>query len=210
MNDCRLLVASIENYAEGFLTQWNTNIHKFKSLPGIAEYIAYQFYDTDCPPIYTFGPNFAKFNQQIRSQLHGGMTMVLHRMISLHEPSPEFPLTVFQNSDGDRYKRITTYDFNSLYPFAFSQDLPTGPGFLLSRDNNEFKLKSMHQSGKQSSLMAVEWLEYLQSTNPELYKKCLLNPIFTVISSVFLSFSLSHSCLLLSSFVSHSCTSRLG
>ena len=133
------MAASIESYANGFLTQWKTNIHKFKSLPGIAENIAYQCYDTTCPPIYTFGKKFEDYNKEIRQQLHGGMTMVLHRMISLEEPSGDLPPAVHYAPNGDRYKRVTTFDFNSLYPFAFSQDLPTGPGFLLEKEGTQFK-----------------------------------------------------------------------
>ena len=83
MNDTRLLRSSIENYAAGFLQDWNTNIHRFKSLPGIAEAIAYKFYNPESPAIYSFGQKFAKYNKEIRDQLHGGMTMVFHRMIDL-------------------------------------------------------------------------------------------------------------------------------
>jgi hypothetical protein len=53
-----------------------------------------------------------------------------------------------------------------LYPEALRQDLPGGPGILFEGSNNVFKMKSMHSSGKKSSLAAVEWLEYLSGSNP--------------------------------------------
>ena len=130
--------ASIESYANGFLTDWLINIHKFKSLPGIAEKIAFNFYNPNSPAIYSFGKDFGKYNQEIRNQLHGGMTMVLHRMIDLGEPNPNYPKGIYENADGKRYKKLASYDFNSLYPYAFSQDLPTGPGILIKKEDSSY------------------------------------------------------------------------
>ena len=38
--------------------------------------------------------------------------------------------------------------------------MPTGPGLLFEKRGDLFNIKSMHHCEKQSSLMAVEWLEY--------------------------------------------------
>ena len=37
LDDCRVLRAAIEKYAKGFLDQWNVNVHRFMSLPGVAQ-----------------------------------------------------------------------------------------------------------------------------------------------------------------------------
>ena len=71
LNDCRLLCSSIIKYAEGFLQQWNVNIHQSMSLPGVAERIAYKYFNPKSPPIFSFGEKFGLYNKQIRQQLHG-------------------------------------------------------------------------------------------------------------------------------------------
>jgi hypothetical protein len=53
----------------------------------------------------------------------------------------------------------------SLYPEALRQDLPCGVGILYEGANGIFKMKSMQNSGKQSSLSAIEWLEYQSGDN---------------------------------------------
>ena len=85
--------------------------------------------------------------------------MVLHRMVDLGEPKTKYPKSVYYAKNGEKYKRMVFYDFNSLYPYAFQQTLPTGPGICFEKQGEKFNLRSMHQCGKASSLMAVEWLE---------------------------------------------------
>ena len=76
-------------------------------------------------------------------------------------------------------------DFNSLYvslaviflsttfsikifikPFVFQKDLPVGPGIAFEKDGKRFKMKSMHSSGKKTSLGMVHF-----SFSFYLYKK---------------------------------------
>jgi hypothetical protein len=67
LNDCHLLCESIDAYGTGFLNEYNVNVHSFMSLPGVAEHIAYKFYDENACPIYSFGPQFKKYNEEIRA-----------------------------------------------------------------------------------------------------------------------------------------------
>ena len=71
MTDVQLLCEGISNYANGFLDSWNMNIHDFMSLPGAAENLAYRFYKEGEIPIFTFGKDFGRLNEEIRKQLHG-------------------------------------------------------------------------------------------------------------------------------------------
>ena len=67
-------------------------------------------------------------------------------------------------------------DFNSLYvslavicismtlsiklffkPYVFQKDLPVGPGIAFEKDGKRFKMKSMHSSGKKTSLGMVHF-----------------------------------------------------
>ena len=84
------------------------------SLPGVAERIAYQFFNPAALPIYSFSEKCKDYNIQIRSQLHGGMTMVLHRLLEVNPSERIHPKCVYQAKNGKDYKRLSLYDFNSL------------------------------------------------------------------------------------------------
>jgi len=150
------------------------------SLPGVAEEIAYRYFNTKSPPICSFGPSFKVYNQEIRKQLYGlvtyilyvvdnkiisrGMTIVLHRFIDLGRPTSRYPIAAYYAENAEKFRRMVFYDFNSLYPWAFQQNLPTGPGLCFEKNGGAFKLRSMHQHGKNSSLAAVEWIEVCYKT----------------------------------------------
>ena len=185
LNDVRILLTAIDAYTQGFYTQWQINAHKSVSLPGLAQKLAYKFYDGI--PIFTFGENFKKYNEEIRKQLYGGCTMVFHRLIDLTpnrnilsgpleggEETPEkhpsqqrpYPKAAYESQTGKKYKTLSFLDFNSLYPKALSQSMPCGPGLLYEKVGTNFMLKAMTDSGKKWSKLSLEWLEYLTYHNP--------------------------------------------
>ena len=106
IRDCELLRESIARYSAGFLEDWNVNIHDSMSLPGFAEKMCYEFYDVKSPAIFTFGKSFNGLNKEVRKNLHGGMTMVLHRHISLGPVEIDKPKEVFYADNGERYQRV--------------------------------------------------------------------------------------------------------
>ena len=110
----RLLCQSIERYSSGFLKDWNVNVHLSMSLPGVAQSLAYKFYNPEAIPIYSFAQPFNDYNRQIRSQLHGGMTMLFHRMVELNPQERKYPASVYDAKNGQPYQRLVFYDFNSL------------------------------------------------------------------------------------------------
>ena len=114
LDDCRLLSQSIDKYSAGFLQDWKVNVHSSMSLPGVAEKIAYTFYNSKAVPIYSFAQKFRDYNIQIRNQLHGGMCMVFHRYIELNPTERVHPKCVYEAKNGQPYKRLVFYDFNSL------------------------------------------------------------------------------------------------
>ena len=57
------------------------------------------------------------------------------------------------------------YNFYTLSQ-SLSQSLPCGPGLLYTKNGTNFKMVSMRQVGKKSSIASLEWLEYQQATNP--------------------------------------------
>ena len=85
-------------------------------MPGIAQHIAFKYYDEKCCPVYSFSQKFSELNADIRSQLFGGMTVVLGRAINLNpNPDSRYPASTYQAANGDRFIRMLFVDFNSLY-----------------------------------------------------------------------------------------------
>lgn len=120
LNDCYLLLKSIEKYAAGFLNDFGVNVHKFMSLPGLAQHVAFKFYDKNAAPIYSFGKSFASYNKEIRQNLDGGLCMVFHRMMVVgehnfkRENGSPLPDAAIKAPNGDFFKRISSFDFNSV------------------------------------------------------------------------------------------------
>ena len=75
LNDVILLEECVKTYAKGFYDTWGVNIHEEMSLPGVAQNLAFRFYDEKATAIYTFGQKFKEFNAEIRKHLLGGMTL---------------------------------------------------------------------------------------------------------------------------------------
>ena len=138
------------------------------SLPAVAEEIALKNYDKNCDPVISFGKNFEWLNREVRQNLNGGMTLCQHRLVHLTEAEKIYPEAAYTAPNGKRFERLSFYDFNSLYPNSVRNDLPTGPGLFLRRKHNStnFKIESMLSMGKKASIESLEWLEFLQSTNP--------------------------------------------
>ena len=120
LNDCLLLQKSIEQYAKGFLTDFGVNVHKFMSLPGLAQHVAFKFYDKSAAPIYSFGSSFLAYNNEIRKNLDGGLCMVFHRMMVVGEQNfkrengKQLPDAAKKAPNGELFQRISSFDFNSV------------------------------------------------------------------------------------------------
>ena len=120
LNDCYLLLKSIENYAAGFLNDFGVNVHRFMSLPGLAQHVAFKFYDKNTAPIYSFGASFLSYNKEIRQNLDGGLCMVFHRMMVVGEQNfvrengTPLPEAAIKAPNGEVFKRISSFDFNSV------------------------------------------------------------------------------------------------
>ena len=140
------------------------------SLPGIAEFLAYKYYNKDAAPIYSFGQKFSKYNKQIREEgLTGGICIVFCRMLiaGINQTMEiNYPEAAYKAKNGEFYKSIRSFDVNSLYPFVFQGVLPTGPGIAYEKTGSSFYLTSMHQSGKKSSMECITWLEVNSIVTP--------------------------------------------
>ena len=76
-------------------------------------------YNPAAYPIYSFNGKYEFLNQEIRSQLYGGMTMVLHRLSKVRpggyrDEEMVYPKSAYTTSDGSMIQKIQFWDFNSL------------------------------------------------------------------------------------------------
>ena len=119
MLDCILLIRSIENYAAGFLSEWGISVHDCISLPTLAQKLAFEKYDPEAYPIYSFNSRYGFLNSEIRSQLYGGMCMVFSRLQKVRQDpftteEMVLPKSVYCTPNGNQIKNIELFDFNSL------------------------------------------------------------------------------------------------
>ena len=168
MLDVKVLVAAIEKYNDGFLTQWGVNVHDYISLPSLAQDLALRFYAGNAYPIYSFPDSHGFLNQEVRAQLNGGMCMCFSRLQKSGGEMnlAKYPPSVYHTPNGQRIQSIESFDFNSLYPTVFQWDQPTGPGIFYRKSGSNFLPESLLKSGKKASMEAVEWLEYITTTAP--------------------------------------------
>ena len=120
LNDCWLLQKSIKAYSSGFLNDFGVNVHKFMSLPGLAQHVAFKFYDKTAAPIYSFGRSSQDYNKEIRKNLDGGLCMLFHRMMVVGEQNytrencAPLPEAAIKAPNEEVFQRISSFDFNSV------------------------------------------------------------------------------------------------
>ncbi|CAG5111063.1 Oidioi.mRNA.OKI2018_I69.chr2.g5399.t1.cds [Oikopleura dioica] len=156
--DCRLLLKSINAYAEGFLQEYGIDIHKKLSLPGLAQQIAFDKYDPDCQNIYSIP--VPELKNDVRKHLNGGICCVQHRLLAINSEDQTLPEAARRAPNGKKIMFIDQQDMNSLYPFTLQNDLPTGPGFHLKKIRKKFKLFSMDRTQTHVSVESIQWLEF--------------------------------------------------
>ena len=119
--DCDLLAQAMTKFLETFDFCFDVSLLSKLSLPGISEQIMWHLYDKKTPRMFSFDAKFGKLNQQIRSKLQGGPTIIFHRHAEIKRRG-SFHESVFNTPNGDPYKRIVSLDFNALYAWAMKQE----------------------------------------------------------------------------------------
>jgi hypothetical protein len=184
-NDVKLLTGAINAYATNYLTKFKLPLHSDLSIAKMAQKIAFIQYDATMPPIYSIPPTAAFFYNDCRAKLLGGICQVFHRAIYLNEKADSrIPKAATTAPNGERYKSLVSLDFNSLYPWAVSGDLPLGPGIIYTIGSNLPKRTSrfaknisagsdydetkkfyfnegLFNQKQNTSLESIRWLEHL-------------------------------------------------
>ena len=90
------------------------------SLPGLAQHVAFKFYDKTAAPIYSFGRSSQDYNKEIRKNLDGGLCMLFHRMMVVGEQNytrengAPLPEAAIKAPNEEVFQRISSFDFNSV------------------------------------------------------------------------------------------------
>ena len=119
------------------------------------------------PPITTIPYKFGYINTEIRKHgLLGGLSIVLHRHVECTdngEIKNHLPYNATHAECGKPYKMIEGLDFNALYGWSMTQNLPVGRGVLWENIKNKFTLKVMNNddSTDRASEEMLEWLNYV-------------------------------------------------
>ena len=152
------LMKQFETYLENFGSYPN----HFLGLPSFAKYSMFSLYDESCPHIFTF-PDTSDATKVFREGIIGGLTNVYKRHVTLDE-NEEAAHAAKYSKRGKKWKKISFFDINSMYPATFGGKFPTGLGFEWSPSYaNRFTKKLMTK--RKVSMESLEWLDYMQQAN---------------------------------------------
>ena len=167
-NDTEILCSAFDNYMSLFWDTFRVNPLEFFSLSHMSEHIMFSEFDTSVNRPYSFGNG--ELNALCRQYNVGGLCKIFHRF-AIANPDPiemlKYDKTVWSLKNGQIIRKIVDYDFSNLYGAAMRLSLPTGPGYLYSKEGNGFKWSGLKSGkGNKFSYEALEWIQYVQSTSP--------------------------------------------
>ena len=167
-NDTKILATAFGNYSKCFWETFKVNPMEFFSLSQMSEFIMYQEFDKTQNRPYSLSNG--ELNRLIRESNCGGATIVFGRHAIANPDMVDlmsFDKTVWSLKNGEIIRKIVGFDFNSLYGAAMRLELPTGTGFMYTKEAGGFRWSSMRPPGGQGfSLEGVEWLNYMQKQAP--------------------------------------------
>ena len=158
--DVAPLLSAIKKWFSSFEEIFNVKTQMGSSLPSLSLSAMMKNYNTSSPYMYSIPQWRDNFRQSLRANIVGGITSNPHRMIDLTD-NPDSPSAAKFAPNGDRYEGLVAYDFNSLYPWSMTKELPCSPGIAWDLDNTgQFFKKSTMMAG--TSMVEIQYLMYLQ------------------------------------------------
>ena len=156
------LVGAIKSWFATYKSTFGIDGYQFASLPSMAQASMFGLFDESSPFLHSLPPWKKELSERMRESVVGGLTTNLHRAVLLD--GSDGPEAAKKAPNGNNYSAIIPFDFNSLYPWALLQEMPTGPGIhwdCKDKDGNErsyFVKKNMLPS---SSFQEFQYLMYL-------------------------------------------------
>ena len=166
-NDVRLLSKSIQVYSARYRDLFNVDIHAELSIAKIAQNIAFSMYDENSPSIYSIPHRADFFYRDCRAKLTGGIVQVFHRAQYMNGADPDLPRSCYSTPNGKTIKCATMYDFASLYPYAVSQFMITGPGILYYPSDSLYQIRQMAKEKERGNGNGI-----IQISNGDNFEMC--------------------------------------
>ena len=111
----------------------------------------------------------------------GGPTIIFHRHAEIRNRG-NYHDSVYHVPNGEKYKKLVSWDFNALYAYAMKMNLPTGMPFYyrISEDGN-FKFEI---AGATSgwSMEAMDWLNHASYDKRFLRDDGTFYPMFSAVT----------------------------
>ena len=111
LNDCLVLYRAVQNFQDTVSKLFSVDLFSKISLPGLSESIMWKMINTDQGHISSVGQDWGHLNTKIRGGLMGGPCIPFVRHIEL-ENFGDYEKCVYYTPSGERFKRVTSLDFN--------------------------------------------------------------------------------------------------
>ena len=160
MLDVQPLVEAIDNSFKTFHGLFKIDPQTHHSLPSMAFQAMFQSVPKELPFGFTFDNQRDFLRQWFRNTLIGGLSSVYHRHLDLSGETTS-PTAARHTPDGALLTHAVFLDFNSMYLWSQSKNMPLTPGILWTANGSFFR-KSIMAPGV--SFGQVQWLMYLQVT----------------------------------------------
>lgn len=158
--DCDLLMEAMSKFIRLFETFFGATILDRLSLPGVSESIMWGKYDKTSPKMFSFNDKYGFLNTRIREKLQGGPTIIFHRHAEI-KLIGNYVNSVYKAANGDKYKRIVSYDFNALYAYSMKQNLPCGIPFYYEKNKNGTFTSTITAEANGWSHDAMDWINHM-------------------------------------------------
>ena len=118
-------------------------------------------YDESCANIFTF-PENSDATKVFREGIIGGLTNVYKRHVTLDENEDAAHAAKYSKR-GKKWKLISFYDINSMYPTTFKEKFPCGLGYEWTAKNGQLTKKLMTKA--KISMESLQWLDFMSQVN---------------------------------------------
>ena len=143
---------------------------QYASLASMASAAMFKQFDENSPFLHSLPPWKKALSDKMKESVVGGLCTNLHRAVLLD--GSDGPEAAKKAPNGESYTAVVPFDFNSLYPWALLQNMPTGPGIhwnLSGRDGQAKKYFTKQTLLPSSSMSELKYLTYL-SNHDERFK----------------------------------------
>ena len=120
------LISAIKTWFDIYEEVFDIDGFQYASLASMASGAMFKQFDSDAPLLHSLPPWKKNLSDKMKESVVGGLCTTLHRAVLLD--GSDGPESSKRAPNGDEFSAIVPFDFNSLYPWALLQDMPTGPG----------------------------------------------------------------------------------